>query len=837
MVLLHAAVVVTAAWTVRRADWSANAAVLTVLALGGLAIGLALAKTRVLDLLAHLVAFTLGAALSVWATLGRVGDGAGGWRERVRLLWGSADAWYSRTLQGKAADDAVLFFLTMGVTVWLVAYTSAWVLYRRGWLGTAVVLPGIVTVVNLGYAPERGTRPLLVFVVAACVLAARHHAFRREQEWARSRLPAPPHLPRRFLTAGTNVALVAAMLGWTLPLSAGSELLDAAWDRVQGPWTAVERRWNDWFDVFDGPGRGTRGAYSAFGESFRLGGPLELSDEPVLRLEADAPAYLIGHRYDRYDGRGWASDVDRTFDPVNGSGERYSPQMTFKAAQKVPLSPDVLATQTLVDGRLTVLREKGDLLFTLDTYVTSDRATSVQLSWRRLEDEPYRLGGTGAVNVPTDLVQLATLLRAATFEPGTGGTDATPTATDPDLQRQIAAQQAELERRFLSTRWDVARNGKVTTLYVSGQLPIYDDVEAVFGQRAAGSGEAYAVVGAASVAAPSELRRAGTEYPPYVEDRYLQLPATVTDQTRRLAVEVTQGLDNPFDRAIEIQNHLRGRITYREDVAFPPDNRDVVDYVLFESRQGYCEYYASAMVVMLRSLDIPARMVTGYAPAEYDAAVESYVVREKNAHAWVEAYFPGYGWIPFEPTANRPVREYSDGGPRPASSPLPSARPTPAPSEAPSTAESTPTSAAPPATTNEPPSIDRAPAPLAWASALTGLALLAAILAAMLVWSWGLRGMTPAGAGYARALRVGRWWGVRADPATTPAEYASHLGRAIPSAQEPARALADLYAAERYGAQPLSADARRAGHAAWLRLRAALLRSVGRRHRLRRGGS
>ncbi|MEB4953275.1 transglutaminase-like domain-containing protein, partial [Pseudomonas aeruginosa] len=74
---------------------------------------------------------------------------------------------------------------------------------------------------------------------------------------------------------------------------------------------------------------------------------------------------------------------------------------------------------------------------------------------------------------------------------------------------------------------------------------------------------------------------------------------------------------------------------------------------------GYCEHYSAAMTVMLRSLGIPARVVVGYSPGQLDPQTGSWLYLQSNAHAWVEAYFPGYGWIPFEPTANRQLGEFA----------------------------------------------------------------------------------------------------------------------------------------------------------------------------------
>lgn len=177
-------------------------------------------------------------------------------------------------------------------------------------------------------------------------------------------------------------------------------------------------------------------------------------------------------------------------------------------------------------------------------------------------------------------------------------------------------------------------------------------------------GDSYQVVSRVSMADASSLRGAGTEYPQWVTDHYLQLPETITPRTLDLASNLTANYGNPFDKALAVRDYLRGNITYNDQIAAPPDGTEPVDYVLFDLKEGYCNYYASAMTVMLRSQGIPARVVSGYALGEYDPAGRSYRVRAENLHTWVEVYFPIYGWIQFEPTAAIPVfdRPESSGG-------------------------------------------------------------------------------------------------------------------------------------------------------------------------------
>lgn len=168
-------------------------------------------------------------------------------------------------------------------------------------------------------------------------------------------------------------------------------------------------------------------------------------------------------------------------------------------------------------------------------------------------------------------------------------------------------------------------------------------------------GDQYQVISRLSVADAQSLREAPTEYPDWVRKRYLQLPDTITPETVALAEELTAQYDNPYDKAMAVQNYLRENIKYNDQIPAPPDGIDPVHYTLFVSQEGYCNYYASAMTVMLRSQGIPARIVSGYAQGEFNAERNFYRVRASNAHTWVEVYFPGYGWIQFEPTASIPV--------------------------------------------------------------------------------------------------------------------------------------------------------------------------------------
>ncbi len=193
-------------------------------------------------------------------------------------------------------------------------------------------------------------------------------------------------------------------------------------------------------------------------------------------------------------------------------------------------------------------------------------------------------------------------------------------------------------------------------------VSVPNDPSALYSRRVLGAGEAYQVTSSLTEVDQESLDQAGTFYPDWVVPRYLQLPESLPDRVRLLAEQLTEGLETPYEKAKAIEGYLR-QYTYDEDIEGPGFNQDGVDYFLFESRAGYCDYYASSMVVMLRAVGVPARYVRGYSVRERDEGV--YHVLESDGHAWPEVFFPGYGWVEFEPTGgeaplNRPRSQEGD---------------------------------------------------------------------------------------------------------------------------------------------------------------------------------
>ena len=139
--------------------------------------------------------------------------------------------------------------------------------------------------------------------------------------------------------------------------------------------------------------------------------------------------------------------------------------------------------------------------------------------------------------------------------------------------------------------------------------------------------------------------------------RYLQLPAELPQRDRDLAARIVGNADSEEEAVVRVQAWIQNHTRYDLSVPREPAGVDAVDHFLFETRRGFCEHIASAMAVLLRAAGIPTRIVTGYGPGDRNPLTGYFEVRQADAHAWVEVYYPRVGWLPYDPTFGVPPAE------------------------------------------------------------------------------------------------------------------------------------------------------------------------------------
>jgi transglutaminase-like putative cysteine protease len=342
------------------------------------------------------------------------------------------------------------------------------------------------------------------------------------------------------------------------------------------------------------------------------------------------------------------------------------------------------------------------------------------------------------------------------------------------------------------------------------------------------AGGTYTVTSLVSVADKQTLRKAAATYPDYIKSKYLQLPSTLPQRVKNLAHQLMDNVPNAYDRAELLESYLRSPpFSYSPQVKATPAGKDPVDYFLFDLKQDFCEYFASAMVVMLREVGIPARLVEGFTTGTYDSASASFVVKEQDAHAWVEVYFPQYGWIEFEPTPSQPPF------PRPDASVTPS------------DGSSLPSGGDGSGEGSDPSRLNRAEGDIQndeGGGAFTGDSVVAAVRAidprpalaflgfllallalAVARFNWRFRRYGPIESAWGKTRLLASYVGYPPHPSQTTYEFASSLGAAIPETHDPVQNLAEARVLERYSPKGADDDAQEAAVTAWHQAASAML--------------
>ena len=386
----------------------------------------------------------------------------------------------------------------------------------------------------------------------------------------------------------------------------------------------------------------------------------------------------------------------------------------------------------------------------------------------------------------------------------------------------------------------VSSAGRIDLLYLDESETPPMNISVIRPLKVLQPGDTYNVTSLRSVAGAAELRNAGTAYPEWVINPNLSGGQLISDRVAALARQIVNDANalNPYDRAKAVENWLRTNIDYNESIPAPPRDADPIEWVLFEQQEAYCTYYATSMIMMLRHLGIPARMAAGFSQGDWDASENGYVVRERDAHTWVEVFFPEYGWIEFEPTAaEEPLNrdgddEFESQAPEPppiAPTETPTLTPTAIPSPTPQPTDQESDSEQPPP---ELPTTTITPSPTFTATPVIvptttppippeqqnfmqslleafGYVLFCIIgfvvfLVAMVLlywwWEWrGMGGLSPIARAYARLERYINLIGIKLGRNQTPAERREEIVNRLPIIEEPVNAITKLYEDERYG--------------------------------------
>jgi transglutaminase-like putative cysteine protease len=631
--------VMLAVWSVGSVGWVPTPG-LYLLALWGAVLGLLLAKIRFHGWLLAISGLLLGIYLSFYQLTSLV-EGATS-LDRYAEAGNRLFIWGQAFVNGNAASDTLPFSFLLLCASWLAGFICSWSFFRKHNIWGAVLPSGIVMVVNLtNLLPGAQRLQLSLYLLTVCLLVARLFLLEREHDWDHrsvQRFPADSRLLPNALRFALAVVIVTSLLPTT---SAKVVPVAAVWDRISSPVKVIVEEFAR--SVGGVPAKETNSGHS-FGPTQPFGGSTTMGEEPALIVEAPFPIYLRAKSYDVYTHKGWETGDTRTVSPELAPGQELEEE--FQKSRDVELSVRVL--HSLAAGEPVYLGGHP-VDMSIDYQLEVPQPASYRISVAGSEAEL----AVEAEGLPLDLQEAVSRLREMNVASHN-------TLTEADIRFALP------EDVWLVSSEPGAQG--LETVTVERHVPIQMDTLSVRTTVPISAGDSYHATISVSTATESDLLAAGTGYPDSILDRYLQLPDTMPSRVVDLAQELTKGIETPYEKAMAICDYLR-TLEYTLDIEAPPDGTDGVDYFLFELQKGYCQYFASAMTVLLRTSGVPSRMVAGYGPGELTEQYglgdmmghpprawqdwqDTFVVR--NSHSWNEVFFPGYGWIPFEPTPVRP---------------------------------------------------------------------------------------------------------------------------------------------------------------------------------------
>jgi hypothetical protein len=777
---LMAGAILSVSVTLETGGWSRNMPAITLVALLGAVTALVLTRLRMPALLAWPATIAIGGGVVFWQTLLMVGPGS--LEQRLDAVYYRFDAWLNAAFNDLVNNDPLpLHVLTLGVT-WLGVTFFSWGVFRwhNAWLG--LIPGGLALFVDLAYVGDDLSGAFLLFSFFGFLLVMRTNLTAKMASWKAEGTTYPPLISFTFLNFATWVLLSLIAVAWVAPTGPFS---------TPGPVLTLAERFNELgvnFVRLAGPLHVKKVVpIHNYSGVLPFQGSVKLGDREVLEVKVNnpdvqGPFVLRGNVYGKYGSGGWEAGEQDTakLSPYRKADVETALESGELDGVVIPLQVEVLAKSVV-----------GNVLFTVGQPLNSTPAVAVKIPAGSLRETHPVLpdGGRGL--------------------------------TDQAILRD------HVSGRYIGV--SVARDStgavEAVNVFDTRQQAVMDTLALSPGGRIQ-KGQTYRVTSFVQTFTADELRDADGTYPGWVTAQYLQLPPeTLSPRISRLAAETGyRDAETTYDIIKNIEGYLRG-FPLDYDVPDTPPAHDTVNYFLFDLKRGYFDYHASAMVVMLRILGIPARLGVGFVVDErdYQPDEEAYVVRDRNTYAWAEVYFPGQGWVTFNPSPDYP----SDLSPR-VRQDLPEIE-----GLDPSIFDNLPVGADPifdigaeaGGGAGDPAATDPGRGYDPWfAAGLTAfLALLAG--AAGLGWQRSVAGLPYAQQHWEKLVRMSSWAGYPPQQGQTPVEYARGLQRQFRGLRG-VSVLATAYCRSRFAQRDATSEERERIRELWPHLRGALIAGI-----------
>lgn len=619
-VALLALNLVVVIWSVEGADWVPTPDLKGLILLAMLT-GLLLSRVPVWGILVLPAGFAIGALVVFWqlSTFQAEGLEFANTGELIERL----NFWLSAAKSNSINIDRAPFAFGLMVVTWTSGFLAAWMFFRYGNFWGVFILGGAGLVSNLTFLPPTASWDLGIYLLTALLLVARVHSVRRRQEWDARNIRYDGHLGLLSIFDSFLIAVVVLLVAFLmLPVGKPWGPTHDTYEYLRSPLVNFE---DDFNRLFAGLPARRPMAYRIWGDVMAFQGTINPATTVVLQVNSPVPMYWRARTYGTYTPTGWTS-LDTVLKPTDWTPTYSVPQPYLKRFEvNHAVTPNYDSRNLFVGGQILEM----DRDFRVETYDSPTYTFDLSSP------------GSGGEELHPQLKLAALGLSRALQGPGAIVTDASLAQSLPP-----GFQLVKVERE----------QGEVQQVRITEVIAQQPDALSVRTERGSvKQGDTYQITSSVSLAQPRDLRRAGGNYPTWALDKYTQLPTDFPPRIGVLARAITAGAPTPYDETLAVEQYLKNNFEYNLKIEPPPYNADGVEYFLFTQKEGYSEYFASAMTVMLRSQGIPARLVTGYSVGEKLPEQDVYMVTDKHSHAWVEVYFPRYGWLQFEPTPGKEI--------------------------------------------------------------------------------------------------------------------------------------------------------------------------------------
>jgi transglutaminase-like putative cysteine protease len=792
--------------SVQAAEWVEDMPSLALVAFLGLLCGLLLARSPLPQVVSHPLALIAGATVVLWQVLALVpGDG---WVARWGVFYDRLSHWLEVARSGGISNDTLPFILLVVALTWLFAYLFAWSVFRwhNPWL--ALLPGGAALFVNFTFSDQSSLLAVL-YIGGGLLLIMRLSLTRKVQEWQRQGVSYPEFLSLSSAHLTSWAVLLLILMSWLTPAAVDARPLDEVWGYLSRPALSL----SDDAIRLAGPIKAKKSlSIHDFSSVLPFRGSIKLSNRSVISVTLENGAdlgdhpFLRGAVYDEYQAGGWKAAGRREATLTASDLQQPEEQFDWCLPTMARTPPGARIQALRAHIQVADAAVARSLVFSIGQPLGADIETKAQFA----SDSVYSIKpdeGPDSSWRPCQVYEAAGTLRVHL---GAGSA----ALSDQEVFDLLPPGLVGLE---------VVRNGSTVERVDVALAQPAPDIALLKPAQKLRPGDTYTVMGAVADVSADELRAAREFYPGWAGKRYFQLPEELPQRVRELANELTAGIDNPYDKAKAIEEYLR-LIPVDYQMRDIPPARDAVDYFLFEAQEGYFDYHASAMVVLLRAAGVPARLAVGYLldRSAFDSRAQRYNIREAHAYAWPEVYFSGIGWMPFNPSPDRPaiVRpgELSGGaGWWGIDSFL---------REFPPSREGTaavPSEGAP--QTSAAAGQEGDYFFVLWLVVGLAVAAGAIVLGSRLAWERGLAGLPYCQRVWEETLRLATCARLGPRPDQTPREYAHHLETRLASL-EGLDLLAEAYGRCRFGGKPLPEDEAAQLRPIWRRVRNRLLTRI-----------